>query len=140
MEKLIVKATMENGLYIVDHVSSRYKETALPCVDQNMNDSNEQELAIPSSSNQMGGLNQSAKDRYLLFHRRFAHLGPKKISKLHTKTTLDQPIKVPKDLEICQVCAITKMKNSIPKTLADHMITKLALIQFDIAGPFPISL
>jgi hypothetical protein len=66
--KTVFKAIMENGLYIVDHVSSCYKETGFPCVDQNMNDSNEQELAIPSSSNQMGGLNQSANDRYLLFY------------------------------------------------------------------------
>jgi hypothetical protein len=32
------------------------------------------------------------------------------------------------------------MKNSIPKTLAAHMVSKLALIQFDIAGPCPTSL
>jgi hypothetical protein len=63
-----------------------------------------------------------------------------KISKLHNVTTLDQPIKVPKDLNICEVCAIATMKNSIPKTLADHMVSKLALIQFDIAGPYLISL
>jgi hypothetical protein len=55
-------------------------------------------------------------------------------------TTLNQPIEVPKDLDICEVCAITKMKNSIPKTLANHMISKLTLIQVDIAGPFLTSL
>jgi hypothetical protein len=60
--KTVVKATMENGLYIVDHVCSCYKETAFPCVDQNINNSNKHELAIPSLSNQTGGLNQSAKD------------------------------------------------------------------------------
>jgi hypothetical protein len=31
--KTIVKAIIENGLYIVDHISSHYKETAFPCVD-----------------------------------------------------------------------------------------------------------
>jgi hypothetical protein len=35
---------------------------------------------------------------------------------------------------------ITKMINSIAKTLADHMITKLVIIQFDITSPFRISL
>jgi hypothetical protein len=55
-------------------------------------------------------------------------------------TTLDQLIKVPKDLEICEVCAIVKMKNTISKTFTDHIVSKLALIQFDIAGPFPTSL
>jgi hypothetical protein len=89
--KTVVKAMMENGHYIVDHVSSPYKETAFPCIDHNMNCSNKQELAIPTSSGRTGGLNQSAKDRYLLFRRCFAHLGPKKIYKLHSVTTLDQP-------------------------------------------------
>jgi hypothetical protein len=32
------------------------------------------------------------------------------------------------------------MTNSISKTLTDHMITKLTLIQFDIASPCPILL
>jgi hypothetical protein len=138
--KTVVKATMENGLYIVNHVSSRNRETAFHSIDHKMIGSNQQELPAPSSSNQTGGLNQSAKDRYLLFHRRFAHLGPKKTSKLHAVTTLGQPIKNPNDREICEVCAITKMKNSIPKMLAAHMITQLALIQLDISSPVPTSL
>jgi hypothetical protein len=54
-------------------------------------------------------------------------------------TTLDQPIKVPKDLKIFEICAIAKMNNTISKTLANYMVSKLALIQFDIAGPFPTS-
>jgi hypothetical protein len=49
----------------------------------------------------------------------------------------DKLIKMPKDLEICEIYAIAKMKNSIPKTLADHMVSKLALIQFNIADSFP---
>jgi hypothetical protein len=36
----VIKATMENGLYIVNHVSKQYKETAFPSVDYNTNDSN----------------------------------------------------------------------------------------------------
>jgi hypothetical protein len=32
------------------------------------------------------------------------------------------------------------MKITIPKTLANHMVSKFALIQFDIAGPCPTSL
>jgi hypothetical protein len=37
--KTIIKATMENGLYILNHVSKQYKETAFPSVDYNMNNS-----------------------------------------------------------------------------------------------------
>jgi hypothetical protein len=95
--KTVVKATMENSLYIVNHVSSHHRETAFHSIDHKMTDSNQQELPAPSLSNQTGRLNQSAKDRNLLFHRHFAHLSPKKISKLHTVITLGQPIKVPKD-------------------------------------------
>ena len=32
------------------------------------------------------------------------------------------------------------MKNKIPKELSPHKQARLALIQFDIAGPFPTSL
>jgi hypothetical protein len=46
----------------------------------------------------------------------------------------------PKDLEIYQVGTLTKMMNSIPKSFASHMITKLALIQYNIASSFPILL
>jgi hypothetical protein len=80
------------------------------------------------------------KERYLLYHRRFAHLGPAKIAKLHEVTTLQKKIQVPEKMELCEVCALTKIRNSIPKQLRGHKAAKLALIQFNIAGPFPTSL
>jgi hypothetical protein len=126
--KTVIKATMENGLYIVNHISKQYKETAFLSINYNMNDFNQQQLLMTTSSRQSGRLNQSAKDRYFSFHRCFAHLSPKKISKLHSVMTHNQPIKVPKDLEICQICTIAKIKNTIPKTLSDDMVSKLALI------------
>jgi hypothetical protein len=43
-------------------------------------------------------------------------------------------------IEVCEVCALTKIRNSIPKQLREHKAAKLALIQFDIAGPFLTSL
>jgi hypothetical protein len=76
----------------------------------------------------------------VLFHRRFVHLGPAKIAKLYEVTTLQKKIRVLEIMEICEVCALTKIRNSIPKQLREHKATKLALIQFDIAGPFPTSL
>jgi hypothetical protein len=125
---------------MITNKQTRYRDTAFPCGDYNVSDSNEQQLPIRALSTHTSGLNQSAKDRYLLPHRHIPHLGPKKINKLDTVTTLDKPVKVPTDLEICEVCAIAKMKNSISKTLANHMVSKLSLIQLDIAGPFPTSL
>jgi hypothetical protein len=76
--KTIIKAKMENGLYIVNHVSKYYKEMAFPSIDYNMSDSNDQQSPMDELSKPTGVLNQSAKDQYLLFHRRFAHLGKRK--------------------------------------------------------------
>jgi hypothetical protein len=138
--KTIIKVKTGNGLYIVNHVSKHHKEMEFPSIDYNMSDSNDQQSPMDELSKQTGTLNQSGKDQYLLFHRRFAHLGRKKISKLHTVTTLDHRIQVPKDLDRREVCTIAEMKTSIPKTFANYMISKLAFIQLDIAGPFPTSL
>jgi hypothetical protein len=35
-----MKAKMKNGLYVVDHVSSHYKETTFPSIDQKNNNFN----------------------------------------------------------------------------------------------------
>jgi hypothetical protein len=53
---------------------------------------------------------------------------------LRRLTTLQKKIQVPETMELCEVCALTKMRNSIPKQLREHKAAKLALIQFDIAG------
>jgi hypothetical protein len=128
-KKIIIKATMDDGLYVVSHIADGYRETAFPSTEQHtLTEPDEAELEIRE------------KERYLLYHRRFAHLGPAKIAKLHEVTTLEKKIKVPEKKEICEVCALTKMRNSIPKQLRDHKAEKLALVQFDIAGPFPTSL
>ncbi|KAI0995147.1 hypothetical protein K3495_g13035 [Podosphaera aphanis] len=54
-------------------------------------------------------------DRYLFWHRRCAHLRPDKISNLHDVTTLKKQIKIPRNLDVCEVCALTKMRHRIPK-------------------------
>ncbi|KAI1001986.1 hypothetical protein K3495_g6217 [Podosphaera aphanis] len=71
---------------------------------------------------------------------RFAHLGPEKTRNLHKVTTLREAIKIPKLWEIFEVCQLTKMTNKIPKEFADHKTQRLALIQFDNAGPLPKTL
>ncbi|KAI0996463.1 hypothetical protein K3495_g11717 [Podosphaera aphanis] len=85
-------------------------------------------------------LSLTEKNAYLLMHRRLNHLGPRKIRNLHKVTTLSKAIKVPTDLEICDVCATTKLTNIIPKELSAHESECLALVQFDIVGPFAPSL
>jgi hypothetical protein len=128
-KKTIIKATIDDGLYVVSHIAEGYRETAFLSTEQHT-------PAEFDESELKGG----EKERYLLYHRRFAHLGPAKIAKLHEVTTLQKKIQVPETMEVCEVCALTKMRNSIPKQLREHKAAKLALIQFDIAGPFPTSL
>jgi len=87
-------------------------------------------------------ISMSKRTRYNLVHRRVGHLGPKIIGKLHKITTLKSPVRIPSKRlrDICDVCALTKMTNRIPKELSPHKLSKLDLVQLDIAGPFPKSL
>ena len=73
-------------------------------------------------------------------HRRFNYLGLDKIRNLYKVTTLLHLVKVPIIRDICEVYAITKITNLIPKLLSKHKAFLLALIQFDIASLFLIIL
>ena len=108
---------MDDGLYIVSHIAEGYRKTAFPSTEQ----------YTPAEFDE-AELKGGKKERYLLYHRRFVHLGPAKIAKLHEVTTLQKKIQVPEKMEPCEVCALIKMKNSIPKQLREHKATKLALI------------
>lgn len=133
----IITATMRNGLYIVTNVSANLTKTALETqgycsktvnmIDPMETLSNETDLTLKE------------KERYMLYHRRFAHLGPQRLKNLHLVTNLTRPIQVPQsnDERICEICLLTKMRNRTSKTLAKWKDTKLALIHFDVAGPFP---
>ena len=79
-------------------------------------------------------------ERYKLFYRRFGHVGLNALRILHTGTNLTRSIKILIDLEICDVCAVTKMKRRNSKVLAKHKDRRLALLFVDIAGPFPTSM
>ena len=121
--KRIIEAKLQDGLYIVTHIAENYKEKAL--------------------TTQVTGIDKQEKaviDTYLLMHRRFNHLGPEKIRNLHKVTTLSKPIKIPKQLPLCHVCSLSKMKNKIRKELSPRKDCLFALIQFDIAGPLPRSI
>ena len=135
-KKKVIEATMSGGLYIITHVADGYHETAFAgTVDEE-----ESDVEMIERRPQEEELMKDEKERYLLMHRRFNHLGPKKIRNLHKVTTLNKAVKIPTTMEICEVCATTKMTNQIRKELNPHKLTRLALVQFDIAGPFPKSL
>ena len=132
--RIILKAEIRNGLYIVTHVAKRRREVALSSAIFQAKDDAIEVAAIGNEK-----LNESINHeaRYQLMHRRFNHLGPDKIRNLHKVTTISPPIKIPSVREVCEVCTLTKMTNRIPTTLSDHKDETLKLIQFDIAGPFP---
>jgi hypothetical protein len=66
---------------VVSHIAEGYCETAFL--------STEQHTPAEFDESELKG---SEKERYLLYYRRFAHLRPAKIAKLHEVTTLQKKI------------------------------------------------
>jgi hypothetical protein len=141
----IITAKMINRLYIVTHIANRHKEKAFQSMELDnitpttqITSSHMAEPAEDSSNDE--AIKKSDLERYLKYHQRFAHLSPDKIRNLHKVTTLKRRVKVPRNLDVCDVCAITKMKNRIPKELSPWSKEILGQIQFDVAGPFPATI
>ncbi len=150
-KKTIIEATMTNGLYLVSHVALKgERQVAFASTEIDMQDVEEtgsrsaeqedKESKPLTSYSHKAPMGEAAIARYKLMHRRFSHLGPNKLRYLHEVTTLDKAIQIPHNLELCEVCSLTKIKNKIPKTLSPWKTAILALIQFDVAGPFPTSI
>lgn len=137
--KTVMTAEQSQGLYIVKHVAKKYEgKTISKKPVQAMLVVEESDVTNDKSNDE--ATKEKELERYLKYHQRFAHLGPNKIRNLHKVTTLQKKIKIPKDLDICDVCAITKLKNRIPKKLSTWPKVILDLIQFDVAGPFPATI
>ncbi|KAI0994162.1 hypothetical protein K3495_g14020, partial [Podosphaera aphanis] len=133
----VITATMKNGLYLVTNIANY-----TPNIGSNIDLAMASIEIDPRTDAESADIKFSDKERYLLWHRRFAHAGKEKIRTLHHVSNLKQRILVPSSSqeEVCEVCAITKMKNKISKTLSPWKEKRLGLIQLDIAGPFPTSL
>jgi hypothetical protein len=52
--KTAIKATIENGRYIVNHNSKHYRETAFPCIDYDMRDSVRSDSEITQNPKELG--------------------------------------------------------------------------------------
>lgn len=76
--------------------------------------------------------------RYVYYHRRFCHASPKALSLLHTVCSIKKII-IPTQLPLCETCSRQKSRKRQSKKLAVHAQEPLALISFDVAGPFPTS-
>jgi hypothetical protein len=76
--------------------------------------------------------------RYVYYHRRFCHAGAEVLSMLHTVTDIKK-IVIPEQIPLCETCSRQKIHKRQSKQLAEHKQEPLALISFDVAGPFPVS-
>ena len=72
----IVQAVMRDGLYIVTNIADGYEEAAFPGVETDAAMTKVEEHTHPHTAEE---LSISEQEIYILWHRRFSHLGPKKI-------------------------------------------------------------
>jgi hypothetical protein len=152
--KTVIYAQQNRGLYIVKHISKRYKEKALaadqpedtlaadqPEDTQEMNIKDDNSEEDPDNSEDEKPATKAQRRLYRLMHRRFGHYGPGLIRNLHKVTTLKNKIRIPPpERRVCGPCKLAKMRNKISKKLARHKAEVLQLISLDIAGPFTKSL
>ena len=81
-----------------------------------------------------------AKEKFKLWHQRFAHLGAAKLQDLHKVTTLKKSIPTTTDPgSVCEVCALTKMTNKRGHYISPQKSNILDLVSIDICGPLPTS-
>ena len=84
-KRKIIRAKMQNGLYVVSHIADGYEEKASPSMEiDNVNATHQAPMAIEHENGDANesddeAVTETDKARYLKYHRRFAHLGPKKI-------------------------------------------------------------
>jgi hypothetical protein len=130
----IITATMQDGLYVITHIEQGYLDEAL--YGHGYHHTAFSGEIINGTNGTTNELTASENEKYLLGHLRFNHLGPDKITNLHKVTNLATSIKVPNNLDICEVCVLTKMTNRIPKQLSIHKSKRLELIHFGIASSF----
>lgn len=81
---------------------------------------------------------QKELSRYVYYHRRFCHASPSTLALLHTVCDIKK-IVIPQELPKCETCSRQKIHKRQSKQLAIHKQEPLALINFDVAGPFPSS-
>lgn len=148
-----VHAVQKDGLYVVNHIASKYSGKAFIAGKTRTEDSEQSTVEGSRSETQpetQSDLDpdESEEDRstkkdrrnYRLMHRRFAHYGPAMLRKLHKVTTIEKIKVPPAHRRLCDPCLKGKMRNRINKTLAEHKKEVLALVSLDLAGPFPTSL
>jgi hypothetical protein len=97
----IITATIQDGLYVIAYIEQGSQDKAL--YGYRYHDTAFSGEIIKGTKGTTNELTASGKQKYLLWHRRFNHLGPDKIRNLHkvTNPQVATPIKVPNNLDIC---------------------------------------
>jgi hypothetical protein len=98
------------------------------------------EIANPSEAHQRKARITLSKQEYVTWHRRLGHISAQKMRTLYTATTMKKavPTKYASE-EICDVCAVTKMKKRRTRTAAMRKLRPLELVSIDISGDFDLS-
>jgi len=143
----VISATLKGGVYIVSHIADKLVDRAFQAKEWKtshrafvtIDDSESMNLTSENTDEDQSPSKRKPTDKYILWHRRFAHLGAAKIEALFKTTTLGEKLKAPKDC-ICRVCEITKKRNHTPKKLSEWDTELLGLVSIDIAGQFPLSI
>src|SRR5271168_2126036 len=97
---LILKAVKQNGIYIVNRIAKGLQSVAFPAsVQQHL------EAQVDNPADPMTGSNDTSpeskgRSRYLLWHKRFAHMGEQKLKNLHQVTTLQRAIHKPRSFHM----------------------------------------
>ena len=84
-------------------------------------------------------MHKNKMNRFNLMHRRFGHIGPAALAKIHNVTNIKKPVITPQMLPKCDVCIRANIKNRFSKRLSPHPSKRLAALGVDVAGPFPVS-
>ena len=67
-------------------------------------------------------------------------MGEQKLKSLSVVTTLQKAIRKPSEMEPCEVCALTKMRNRTNARVSERKDNLLDLVSIDICGPLPVAL
>ena len=132
----VLEASVREGVYIVkwlaiDKISltnEASNHTALPAAVEKDN----VEL-IDCDSVSDPSLSTKAKEKFKLWHWRFAHLGAAKLQDLHKVTKLKKSIPTTTNSgSVCEVCALTKMINKRGHYISPQKSNILDLVSIDI--------
>lgn len=137
---LILKAVKQNGIYIVNRIAKGLQSVAFPASVQQHLEAQVDNPADPLTGSNDTSPESKGRSRYLLWHKRFAHMGEQKLKNLHQVTTLQRAIHKPKIMEPCEVCALTKMRNRTNGHVSERKSHLLDLVSIDICGPLPKAL